>query len=91
MLTPICTLQLACDGDNLALRSRERGYCGKCAQAQAKRQDKAPKALRGENTALYQAQRRTIQKPKVDDWAELPGSAEGVLPWSTASKTQGND
>ena len=56
--TPICKAQVACDGDNLNLRSRERGYCGKCAEAMAKRADKATKPLRGENTALAEAQRR---------------------------------
>jgi hypothetical protein len=35
--TPMCTLQLACDGDNLNIASRERGYCGKCAEAAKKR------------------------------------------------------
>lgn len=41
--TPMCTLQLACDGDNLNLLSRERGYCGKCAAAAKKRGKKLPK------------------------------------------------
>ena len=62
--TPICTAQVACDGDNLNVRSRERGICGKCKEAMDKKKTaKATKPLRGENTALYEAQRRTIQKP----------------------------
>lgn len=65
--TPICNAMVACDGDNLNIASRERGYCGKCADAMKKRADKTPKPLRGENTALYEAQRRTIQKPQGDD------------------------
>jgi hypothetical protein len=40
--TPICTLQLACDGDNLNLLSRDRGYCGKCAAAAKRRGKKLP-------------------------------------------------
>lgn len=55
--TPICTKQIACDGDNLNMRSRERGYCGKCADAMEKK-TRGPKPLKGENTALAEAQRR---------------------------------
>jgi hypothetical protein len=65
--TPICTAQVACDGDNLNIASRERGYCGKCRDAMEKKKDKTPKPLRGENTALYEAQRRTLQKPKGEN------------------------
>lgn len=64
MQTPICTKQLACDGDNLVGASRERGYCNRCRDAEERRADKGRKPLRGANTALYDAQRRTIQKPK---------------------------
>ena len=39
---PMCTLQLACDGDNLNILSRERGYCGKCMEAAKKRGKKLP-------------------------------------------------
>jgi hypothetical protein len=38
----MCTLQLACDGDNLNILSRERGYCGKCMEAAKKRGKKLP-------------------------------------------------
>lgn len=62
--TPMCTKQLACDGDNLVGAARTRGFCNKCKEAEEKRANKGPKPLRGENTALYEAQRRTIQKPK---------------------------
>jgi hypothetical protein len=57
MRLPICTKQVACDGDNLNVASRERGYCGKCAEAM-KRRSKTPPPLRGENTALSMETRR---------------------------------
>lgn len=66
MRVPICTAQIACDGDNLTAASRERGYCGKCRNAMERRKDKTVKPLRGENTALREVQRRTILKPKGD-------------------------
>ena len=65
MRTPICTKQVACDGDNLNIQSSERGYCGKCKDAMERRA-KTEKPLRGENTALREVQRWTILKPKGD-------------------------
>jgi hypothetical protein len=47
MKTPVCTQQIACDGENLNVASRERGYCGKCAAAM-KKKAKGPAPLRGE-------------------------------------------
>jgi hypothetical protein len=64
--TPICTAQVACDGDNLNVLSRERGYCGRCKDAMDRRKKTEPKPLRGEKTALYEENRRTLQKPKGD-------------------------
>ena len=48
---PTCTAQVACDGENLAKARIESGICGKCAEALAKK-NKAPKPLRGVNTAI---------------------------------------
>jgi hypothetical protein len=68
MRAPICTAQVACDGDNLTTASRERGYCGKCKDAMDRRKKaKDAKPLRGENTALREVQRRTILKPKGEE------------------------
>lgn len=35
--TPICTVMLACDGENLNMASRKRGFCGKCLEAARRR------------------------------------------------------
>jgi hypothetical protein len=57
--TPICTAMLACDGDNLNVLSRERGYCGKCKDAMDKRAKKgSTKPLRGETTGLSASEKR---------------------------------
>lgn len=62
---PLCQLMLACDGNTLVNSSKERGYCGACAEALARRA-KAPPPLRGENTALSEATR------KVDEFKSDP-------------------
>jgi hypothetical protein len=54
---PLCNMMLACDGNTLTANRKEKGYCGKCETALAKRSKPAP-PLRGENTALYEAHRR---------------------------------
>lgn len=43
---PICTKQIACDGENLNQLSAARGYCGKCKEAMEKKA-KGPKPLKG--------------------------------------------
>ena len=54
---PLCQLMLACDGNTLTVSSRDRGYCGKCAEALAKK-NRPPPPLKGENTALPAATRK---------------------------------
>ena len=34
---PMCQKQVACDGVNLAVAARERGYCDRCKMAMARR------------------------------------------------------
>jgi hypothetical protein len=63
LLTPLCTLMLACDGANLSGPRKEKGCCGKCAEAQEKRARK-PAPPRGENTALPEAT-RTVDRLKA--------------------------
>ena len=55
--TPICKAQVACDGINLVGAARDRGYCNKCGEAEAKK-TKAPKPLKGENSALPESLRK---------------------------------
>ena len=43
----ICEKQIACDGEQISERRKDRSMCGKCANAIEKRNRK-PKPLRGE-------------------------------------------
>ena len=49
MRIPMCKAQVACDGDNLNIASRERGFCGKCAVAMKRRQELQEQKLKGDN------------------------------------------
>ena len=71
MKTPICTKMVACDGSNLVGKNRiEKGYCGKCEEALAKR-NKPPPPLKGENSALQSKLRNLLpdnwNSPNSDD------------------------
>ena len=50
LTTPICSLQIACDGATLYGPRRAAGSCGKCAEAQEKRHKVVPP--KGINSAL---------------------------------------
>ena len=40
---PMCQKQIACDGANLAVPARERGYCDRCKKALEKRAGRGAK------------------------------------------------
>ena len=61
---PLCTLMLGCDGNTLTANRKEKGYCGKCEEALAKRNKPAP-PLRGANTALSEADRKVDADKKA--------------------------
>jgi hypothetical protein len=54
-----CEVRIACDGDTLGEKRKDKGICGKCEEKQLKRSK--THMLRGVNTALP-----PLKKPKEE-------------------------